>query len=518
MDINGVGINNLQPVHHDTISISTDATSVQTVTGIDSGVHIATDFKLQFSRTCRLCLTQSTDCILLYSDNIATLVTYLPVYVTTSDHSLLSPWVCDSCVNKMRMVMEFFKMIFDSYKSVIANEVDGYCKKYVSKLTDDNKPSVAELCETKLSDTNKNILPSQNISESISDGDDEGLFKDDDPDPPGKKRFGGKIPQEVKESGKLLKLRYRVRAWAHVPIISLASLCTCSECGEQFNDHSSCQEHWSRVHKDKEFTYKCIEEEESCKFTTTKLRSMKDHIRQHMVELGFMKPCKICSKLFHKRHMRHHLKTHDTSRDFECNICGKKYKNDGALKGHMKTHLPQEEQYTFSCDICGKKYTSKAALKAHVKVTHLNEKEFECDLCDKKFLSACQLRYHQTSHTNEKPFMCDKCDASFKSKERLKIHIRGKHEGVFKFHCTICPAKYNIKSEFEAHFRSHTGEKPFNCSICGKGFSKSEVMRKHEKIHLPEEEKYIYPCEFCGKRFSVKFNLQTHIKGVHKQL
>ena len=67
---------------------------------------------LQFTQAqlCRLCLNQSSNCILIYSDNIATLVTYLPVYVTESDNALLSPWVCIFCVDKMRMVMEFFRI------------------------------------------------------------------------------------------------------------------------------------------------------------------------------------------------------------------------------------------------------------------------------------------------------------------------------------------------------------------------------------------------------------------------
>ena len=62
--------------------------------------------------------------------------------------------------------MEFFKMIFESYKSVLVDEVDNYCKKYIERPieTVDTKPNIAELCETKLiessaSETNYNSLP-----------------------------------------------------------------------------------------------------------------------------------------------------------------------------------------------------------------------------------------------------------------------------------------------------------------------------------------------------------------------
>lgn len=50
--------------------------------------------------------------------------------------------------------------------------------------------------------------------------------------------------------------------------------------------------------------------------------------------------------------------------------------------------------------------------------------------------------------------------------------------------CEFCKKTFERKDAFKDHIRSHTGEKPFTCGVCGKSFSRSFVMRKHEKIHL----------------------------------
>ena len=73
-----------------------------------------------------------------------------------------------------------------------------------------------------------------------------------------------------------------------------------------------------------------------------------------------------------------------------------------------------------------------------------------------------------------------------------------------------------------AHLLSHQktihethNSKQFNCSQCGKGFSKFKYKQSHEKIH--EKYRVIYLCSFCEKGFNFMSSLRRHVKTDHEE-
>ncbi|XP_063545260.1 zinc finger protein 778-like isoform X1 [Cydia strobilella] len=187
-----------------------------------------------------------------------------------------------------------------------------------------------------------------------------------------------------------------------------------------------------------------------------------------------------CHQIFFSccEYSAHHRDEHTRRRKgVRCQVC-----EAPLMSAHSSPHV---------CQVCGQNFETIDALTDHTNSAHVKLKPYECNLCHKRFTQQGGVAQHMRMHTGDRPFPCTFCPKAFTQKSGLDQHLRI-HTKEKPYRCVICDKKFCQSVHLKQHMRTHTHVAPFQCAICQKRFKQSSHLTYHLRAHNANADKEFY--------------------------
>uniref|UniRef100_A0A4W5NKB7 PR/SET domain 15 n=1 Tax=Hucho hucho TaxID=62062 RepID=A0A4W5NKB7_9TELE len=296
----------------------------------------------------------------------------------------------------------------------------------------------------------------------------------------------------------------------------------CTLCNKVFQNSSNLNRH-IRSHGDKLF--KCDE----CDKMFSRKESLKQHISyrhsKNELDVEYRYKCNTCDKAFRVENALkfHNCRTNDKT--FQCEICSRFFSTNSNLSKHKKKH--REKLYT--CEICSKMFYRKDVMQDHQR-RHTAGREirliFEIKIDTRSilvsllnFLWLCVPKDIAVMDEQEREEFTRKIGISVDSSNNTDDEGEDDDQDTHKYSCKKCQVTFFKGRDYLKHIMDLHKERGYGCVICNRRFALKATYHAHLVIHReqlpdPAVQRYIHPCEMCGRIFNSIGNLERH-KVIH---
>ncbi|XP_076840537.1 LOW QUALITY PROTEIN: zinc finger protein 64 [Brachyhypopomus gauderio] len=213
-----------------------------------------------------------------------------------------------------------------------------------------------------------------------------------------------------------------------------------------------------------------------------------------------------------------------------CGFCKQEYNNIEVFLAHKQNgcQIPTtdlsspnavaESIQEFALDEAFQACVSKVVKKSITKTQKTPSKKLKPALAQKRHIcsfSGCtfktqygqkDMERHMLTHTGERPFECELCHKRFSRRDKLNLHSRS-HTGEKPHRCKHCPYAAADSSSLKKHLRVHYDERPFKCQICPYASRNSSQLTVHLRSHTGDAP---FQCNQCDAKFKINSDLKRH--------
>ncbi|KOB75285.1 Klumpfuss [Operophtera brumata] len=111
---------------------------------------------------------------------------------------------------------------------------------------------------------------------------------------------------------------------------------------------------------------------------------------------------------------------------FSCSACGQTFAVHDRLAKHIASrhrNRTPDAQRQYECEICLRRFARSDMLTRHARL-HSGVKPYACPVCGQVFSRSDHLATHQRTHTGEKPYRCPACPYAACRRDMITRHMR----------------------------------------------------------------------------------------------